>query len=86
MAPEQFQQLLVVLQKIADKPYTLTGAADWPMLMAMGGMVSALVLLMWCDLRGQMGENKKEHARIWQAQADCQDDCCPRGGRNEKRS
>lgn len=81
MTPDQFQQLLLVLQKIADKPYTLTGAADWPMLMALGAMISALIGAMWIDLRGNNKDNKDEHGKLWKAMADCQDDCCPRGKR-----
>lgn len=84
MTPDQFQQLLLVLQKIADKPYTLTGAADWPMLMALGAMISALIGAMWIDLRGQSKENKDEHRSLWRAMSDCQEDCCPRGQRGQK--
>lgn len=79
MTTDQFNQLLIVLQKIADKQYTLTGAADWPMLVAMAGLVSVLIGCMWFDLRGGMKENRSEHDKMWKAMADCQDDCCPRG-------
>lgn len=83
MTPDQFQQLLSVLQKIADKQYTLTGAADWPMLVAMGGLITGLIGFMWLDLRGKLVDNKTEHEKLWRAMADCQDDCCPRGHRKD---
>lgn len=78
MTTEQFTQLLIILQKIADKSYTLTGAADWPMLVAMGGMLVLLIGCMWADLRGKFAANDQEHNRLWRAHMDCQDECCPR--------
>ena len=87
LTPEQFGQLLSLLQKIADKPSTITGMQDWPMLVILFSMFGGISLLM---IGGGLGyilskietdrkENREEHARIWQSQADCQDDCCPRG-------
>ena len=93
MTPEQFQQLLVVLQKIAERQYTITGAADWPILAAVGGALCAVLAFMWLDLRSSMKEHRYEWQRtiekhedengkavdlLWQAHRDCQTECCPR--------
>lgn len=55
MNPDQFNQLLAVLIKIADKRHAITEAVDWPMLAAMvtlfGGIVIALIGAMWIDLK-----------------------------------
>jgi len=50
----QFLKLLELLDKTAGKSYTITGATDWPMLMAIGGIVIILVGVMWRDLRSMM--------------------------------
>lgn len=85
MTPEQIQQLIVALKEIATGPksYTLTGAADWPLLVIVGGAVVALICFMWADLRSSIKDGrtewKTEVDRVWQAMRECQDDCCPRG-------
>lgn len=79
LTQEQFQQLLIVLRQIADKQFTITQAADWPMLVAMGGMLAVLLGCMWMDLRGRFTANDREHDKLWQSQSDCQADCCSRG-------
>lgn len=91
MTPDQISKALVLLEKIADRPYTITGAADWPILLAMCGVVAFMLLLnigvvrmMWADIKASMREDKAQnsadHQTIWAALNDCQDDCCPRGG------
>lgn len=94
MSPEQFNQLLAVLTKLADRTYTLTQAADWPILAIMAGLLLAVISRMWVDLKATIregrregknelaefkAEHEKEHSRIWQAHRDCQVDCCVRG-------
>lgn len=84
MTPEQFSRLLEVLEKMASaKSYTITGASDWPILAVVGAIMIALIGAMWHDLRVSIQENKREAAadidKLWAAQRDCQDDCCPRG-------
>ena len=87
MDPKQFEQLLVVLGKLSEKQYTLTGAADWPMLVicggCLGGMLVALICFMWKDLSGKIDgyktDNEKSHDLIWKSQQECQKECCPRG-------
>jgi hypothetical protein len=91
MSPDQFAQLLSVLTKLADRTYTLTGAADWPIMATLAGLLIAVLGWMWVDLkatikegrsecRGELDkfktEHEKEHSRIWQAHRDCQIDCC----------
>ena len=87
MTPEQFAQLLSVLKEIADKQYTITGAADWTMMVSMVGMFGGIMLLI---IGGSIGhilstiandrrENREDHAAIRQERKDCEDDCCPRG-------
>ena len=82
MTTEQFAQLLTLLEKIASRQYTITGASDWPILLVIGGITFALIGAMWTDLRNnfreQKAEAKEERNLIWSALKDCQDDCCPR--------
>ena len=94
MNPEQFSQFLAVFSKLVDRPYTLTGAADWPILAAMATVLVTVIAWMWIDLKATIRdgrsewktelatfktEHDKEHDRLWQAHRDCQIDCCPRG-------
>ena len=89
MTSEQFAQLL---KAISDRPYTLTGAADWPLLVVLGVGLVGLIGLMWNDLkdtiRNHRGEwqialnqykeeHKQEHDHIWTSMEKCKDDCCP---------
>jgi hypothetical protein len=72
MTPEQIAKLLELLSRIADslaspRPYTLTGASDWPILLVLGGilaimigLIGALIRLMWSDLRTSMRDNRSE--------------------------
>ena len=95
--PDPYQQaLLDALNNIATKmshSYTITGAADWPILMVAGGLIVAMVAFMWRDLRSLLKENKvewqkaladhkidneKEINNLWSAMRDCKDDCCSR--------
>lgn len=87
MTPDQFTQLLTLLEKIASRQYTITGASDWPILLVIGGITLALIGAMWTDLRNnikeQKTENKEERTLIWRAMKDCQDDCCPRSKKDQ---
>jgi len=89
MTPEQFAQLLQALEKIATKPYTLTGAADWPLLLVLGGMLIGVIGAMWHDLRSQLGEHKKDNEKdidtLFEVQRRCQEECCPRHVRSGQR-
>lgn len=89
LSSDQFTKLLNVLERIADRPYTLTGASDWPLFVFMVGIVIALIAFMWRDLGSKITsdkkENKEEHERIWKSQQDCQDACCPRGRNSDTR-
>lgn len=87
--PDQFTQLLRLLQQIADKPSTITGMQDWPMLVILVSMFGGISLLL---IGGGLGyilstierdrrENLEDHNRMWQAHEDCQHECCPRIGR-----
>lgn len=94
MSPEQFAQLLAVLTKLSERPYTLTGAQDWPIMATMAGLLIAVIAWMWVDLKATIKdgkheaknelavfkeEHKGEHDRIWAAHRDCQIDCCRKG-------
>jgi hypothetical protein len=82
MTADQFNLLLAALARLTEKPYTLTGAADWPILMVVGGALIAVISFMWVDLRskidGNKTDNEKSHDTLWLALRDCQHDCCPR--------
>jgi len=88
MTPDQFAQLLALLAKIADHPYTITGAADWPILAVMGTLLGALIAFMWHDLGAKIIEHKRDdekaHDAVWRAMRDCKDDCCVERHRGEK--
>jgi hypothetical protein len=65
MTAEQFAKLLEVLSKLAEKQhYTITGAADWPILVVVGGgclaMLMAAIGCMWADLRSWIKEGREE--------------------------
>lgn len=85
MDHDQFEQLLDVIQEFATKSssYTITGAQDWPMVLAMGGVLMIVLGAMWADLSNKLVSNKNENAKqvdmLWEALRECQDDCCPRG-------
>ena len=91
MTPEQFAQLLKLLEKLTDKSYTITGASDWPALVAVGGLLLLAVIAMWADLRSALKDSRCDWQRdlaahkddnikamdnIWAAHRDCKDDCC----------
>lgn len=93
MNPEQISRLLDLLEQIAkkDQTYTITGAADWPILAAIGIIIVALIGAMWNDQRSGMKEYKtdllvaikdvKDDSRddidnVWKAMRDCKTDCC----------
>lgn len=93
MTPEQFAQLMALLEKLADRQYTITGAADWEILIIVMGVLASLVGFMWMDLRTTIKDNRGEWReeldrhkhesekaveQVWTAIKDCQGDCCPR--------
>jgi hypothetical protein len=93
MSPDQFVQLLTVINRLTGQQYTITGAADWPILAAIGGILLLAIAAMWADLKATIkeyrtewrselsavkSENDKDHDIIWDAIRDCQNDCCPR--------
>jgi len=89
---EQINHLLQLLEKIANHQYTITGAADWPILAAIGAILLALIAMMWSDLRSTIKDNRGEWQvsltkhevdvdrkldLLWDAMRHCQGDCCP---------
>jgi hypothetical protein len=92
MTPEQFKQLLDLLEKMANRTYTLTGAADYPILVVCCSVFIGFVAFIWMDLKNTIKENKGEwreeldkhrdendkgHDLLWSAMKDCKADCCP---------
>lgn len=92
MTQDQIVELLTLLEKIATRPYTITGAADWQILVVISGVLACVIGLMWTDLKATIKENKsdwKEELRthkeegdkninnLWDAMRKCQSDCCP---------
>lgn len=96
----QFQQLLALLEKMAAaEKYTITGASDWPALVAVGGLLLLAVAAMWADLRSAMKDNRcdwkqalaahkadndRANDAIWTAHRDCKEDCCDLKRRTER--
>jgi len=82
MTAEQFSQLMRLIEKIADRQFTITQATDWQMLVALFGVLVVLIGLLWRDIGSKIrdirAEDCKAHDTIWAAMKDCQDDCCPR--------
>lgn len=99
MATDQIEPLITsiaeltkALHPLAKPPvYTLTGASDWPLLMAMGGILLAVLGFMWVDLRNtfkdHVGKNEKDLQELWnqfrthekyveQEFKECKEKCC----------
>ena len=69
MNPEQVEKLLSTLEAIAKgitmpNQYTITGAADWQILVTLGGALGTILLaaiaFMWVDLRSVGKDNLGE--------------------------
>ncbi len=60
MTTEQFTQLLGAIEKIATRPYALTGAVDWPLLLVLGGLLMAVIGAMWVDFKQAMKDGREE--------------------------
>jgi len=88
MTPEQF----TALTKILSMPhhYSITGADDWPMLMTLMGVLVALWVYIWQDLKktiichrreGQVElekeieDRKEQDSFIWKALREHKEDC-----------
>ena len=91
MTTEQIAQLLRLLEKIADRPFTITQASDWPLFVFLSAIGFALLGLMWRDIGQKLtsgmasadsslaehkADNVREYDKIWSALRDCQEDCC----------
>lgn len=89
MTPDQFKELLQVLERIASKQYTITGAADWPILLVLGGLLVSVLGFMWHDLRGQLKDHKDDNEKdidlLWDQQRRCQEACCPRHSHQQEK-
>ncbi len=88
MTPEQFTTLIKVLS--AHRPYTLTGADDYPILATtLGGLVLGVVYI-WQDLKhtimahkqewkeeleSEISERKEQDSFIWKALREHKLDC-----------
>lgn len=69
ISPEQFSELLVTLKSISPmtQHYTITGAADWPGIAAVfglvltgGGVFLAVIAYMWKDLKDTIREDRAD--------------------------
>lgn len=91
MTAEQIAQLFKLLEKIADRPFTITQASDWPLFVFLSAIGFGLLSFMWRDISKKLegsatsigsalaehkADNIREHDKIWSALRDCQDDCC----------
>ena len=92
MTPDQIAMLLKLLEKIADRPFTITQATDWSMLAVLitvlGGILVVATGFFWRDVGKKFDkmentlivyrtEDIKMHDTLWAAMKDCQEDCCP---------
>ena len=50
MTSEQIAQLLKLIERIADRPFTITQAADWPMVVIFLTVFCACIGLFWRDV------------------------------------
>jgi hypothetical protein len=50
MTSEQIAQLLKLIERIADRPFTITQATDWPMVVVFFGIFSLAIGLFWRDV------------------------------------
>lgn len=91
MTAEQIAQLLRLLEKIADRPFTITQASDWPLFVFLSAIGLGMLGFMWRDIGKKLdcsaaaiglslsehkADNLREHDKLWNALRDCQDDCC----------
>lgn len=64
LTPGQVEHLLRLLETIANRKYTLTGAADWQILQVVGGglvaLLFAFIAVMWADIKGTIKSNKQD--------------------------
>jgi len=100
----QFNLLIDTLNSLsssmAQKPYTLTGAEDWPILAYVGTGFFAMMAVMWGDLKGtirQEGadlradldkeerERQRQDSLIWKAISECQHECFPDRRQSDRR-
>lgn len=83
MSPEQFNIFMSLLERLANRSYTLTDAADWPVLIVVGTALVGLICFMWLDLRSVVKDNKieakKDIETLWNALRTCQNNGCPNG-------
>lgn len=56
MSPQQFELLIATLEKLSNRlgTYTITGAADWPILAPVAGLMVAMIAYMWHDLKATL--------------------------------
>jgi hypothetical protein len=94
MTDSQFTIMIEILRKIADRQFTISGAADWPLLVALATIICAIIVgggsLFWRDVKSNIREvkdalekmsrcDKAARDELWEEIKACQDECCPRG-------
>lgn len=50
MTQEQISQILRLLEQIANRPFTITQATDWPMVVVFFGIFGIAIGLFWRDV------------------------------------
>lgn len=88
---EAINNLGAAIEKGVAESYTITGAADWPIIVVLGGVVIALIGFMWVDLKATMKDNRnewkvdlsKETGLLWsesrairKEMKECKEKCC----------
>ena len=67
MTPEQINALIDAVRSLQgglSAKYTITGAADWPLVTVLGGAIVALVIFMWLALKATIKDGRHE----WKAE------------------
>lgn len=89
MTQDQVLLLLKLLEKIADRQFTITQATDWPLIVVFASIMVSMVVFFRQDLKRQFddikeiikttkNEDEKQHDLIWAEIRSCQEECCPR--------
>lgn len=64
MTPDQIAQLLKLLEKIADRQFTITQASDWPILLFATGIGMAMIGSTWRGFVLCITASERRHSEL----------------------